>query len=107
MTQTWINADPGVAAGVVGFLVEHRNDRHGVSTLCLEDRPPHTNQSHAPRLHGWCGTFNDVATYARGVVRVGRVLSNGRALVRELAGDELHAALHELGWPELLQEVQP
>ena len=105
MTQTWIDADPGVTAGVVGFLVEHHNTRHSVSSLCLEDRPAHGNQSPAPHLHGWCGTFNDVATYARGVVRVDQVLSNGRALVQELAGDELHAALQALGYPELQEQA--
>ena len=33
-----------------------------------------TNSSHQPRLHGWCGSFNDVATYAEGAGVVTAVL---------------------------------
>ena len=67
----------------------------------LRSTPAHTNQSHEPRLHGWCGTYNDLSTSARGMVRVERMAKNGRAYVRELEGDELAAALEELGYPEL------
>ena len=37
------------------------------------------------------------------MARVERLARNGRALVRKLDGDELAAALEELGYPELLE----
>jgi len=102
MTATqWIGPDENLKVGDVGFLIEFSNAIRGSEHYGVRDTPAHTNQSHQPRLHGWCGTYNDLATYGRGMVRVERVAKNGRALVRQLAGAELAAALEDLGYPEL------
>lgn len=99
--QTWIGPDDSLSVGDTGFLVE--TARHGCAGSCsLRSVPAHTNMSHEPRLHGWCGTYNDSATHARGMARVVKLARNGRALVRGLDGDELRAALEEFGYPELL-----
>jgi hypothetical protein len=95
-----------LSAGVVGFLVERANVLRGSSTYSVEGNPPTTNQSFEPRLHGWCGTYNDLATFGRGLVRVTKTTDNGRAYVQELQGDELLQALEALGYPELAGDVE-
>jgi hypothetical protein len=87
--------------GQVGFLIERENVNKGGKGLRLSDHPPITNLSHQPRLHGWCGTTNDVAVYARGMAKVVRVCKNGRAQVAKIEGDELKAALNDFGYPDL------
>ena len=101
MTSMWIGPDETLSAGDVGFLIAKTNVLRSSTRHELRNTPAHTNQSHEPRLHGWCGTYNDLSTSARGMVRVERMAKNGRAYVRELEGDELAAALEELGYPEL------
>ena len=100
----WIGGEfSDYTVGQVGFLVlvspEQRADRYD-----LRDSPPHTNQSHEPRLNGWCGTTDNVAVYGRGMARVVRVARNGRALVVPLEGEDLRAALDTLGYPELMPD---
>lgn len=101
MKTVWIGPDDTLVVGQAGFLIERSNVMQGWRRHSLESLPAHTNQSRRPRLHGWCGTTNDVATYAHGMARVVRLAGNGRALVEVLAGDELRQALPELGYPEL------
>ena len=101
MKQIWIGPDETLHVGDTGFLVEQCNVMHDSSRYELRDTPAYTNRSHEPLLHGWCGTYNDLATYGRGMVRVIRLARNGRALVQEIGGEELEAALEELGYPEL------
>ena len=102
MTSMWIGPDETLSAGDVGFLIAKTNVlRRTAARYELRNTPAHTNQSHEPRLHGWCGTYNDLSTNAQGMVRVERMAKNGRAFVRELEGEELAAALEELGYPEL------
>ena len=101
MTSMWIGPDETLSAGDVGFLIAKTNILRGSTRYELRGIPAHTNQSHEPRLHGWCGTYNDLSTGARGVVRVERTAKNGRAFVRELEGSELAAALDDLGYPDL------
>ena len=91
----------GFEVGMTGFLIHKSNSIAGWDRYEIRDTPAHTNQSHKPRLKGWCGTYNDVATYGAGMVRVERVARNGRAFVRQLAGDDLEQALEELGYPDL------
>lgn len=93
--------------GQTGFLVDISNLVRGWTRYDLRDRPAQTNRSFAPRVWGWCGTENDVMTYANGIARVERVARNGRALVRILTGDDAIAVLEELGYPELAEEVDP
>lgn len=102
MATKWIGPDYSMKAiGDVGFLVDISNPFRGSARYELRDIPPHTNQSYEPRLHGWCGTWNDTATHGCGMARVERVAKNGRVLVRILEGDQLFAALEDLGYPEL------
>lgn len=105
MTQTWIGPlDLGdlPEVGSVHFLVEISKDG-GYTRYELRDTPPYTNQSREPKLNGWCGSFNNVATYGKGLAKVIRVAKNGRVLVESVARDceEAQATLDELGYPEL------
>jgi hypothetical protein len=100
-THTYIDAD-GMTEGTVGFLIGTTRNG-GYERLSLSDRPAHTNQSREPRLSGWCGSYNDVSTNARGLWRVVEIKANGRAKIEEITGDDLAAALDELGWPELAE----
>ena len=61
----WIGPADGLAVGRVGFLIESSNAVAGWVHHRLSDVPAHTNRSFEPRLYGWCGTENDVATFAR------------------------------------------
>ena len=97
----WIGPDETLTVGQVGFLVEFSNAIRRSERYELRDRPPYTNQSHEPTLVGWCGSYNDLSTTGHGMARVVRLARNGRALVEELAGADLTAALEELGYPEL------
>ena len=97
----WIGPADGLAVGRVGFLIESSNAVAGWVHHRLSDVPAHTNRSFEPRLYGWCGTENDVATFASGLVRVDTMARNGRAHVRTLAGAELRRELLELGYPDL------
>lgn len=63
----WIGPDPMLSVGNTGFLIEHYNELSGGSRFELRDTPPYTNQSHQPRLSGWCGTWNNVGTYGHGL----------------------------------------
>ncbi len=101
MTTMWIGPDETLSVGDAGFLVEisHTTDRWERHEL--RDTPAFTNVSREPQLHGWCGSYNNVATYGRGVWRVIRVAKNGRCLIQELEGDEMQAVLDDLGYPDL------
>lgn len=101
-TARWIGTENDqFEIGQTGFLVKIHNTMKGWTRFDLRDHPAKTNQSYEPRLHGWCGTTNDVSVFGLGVARVERVAKNGRAFVRELEGDDLNAALEELGYPDL------
>jgi len=97
----WIDGEDATV-GAVAFLVR-RSPQQGADSHHLQDRPARTNQSNEPRLNGWCGTTNNVAVYACGVVRVARIAANGRAQVVPLSGPRLTAALDTLGWPSLAE----
>ncbi len=103
----WIGTEAdSFTVGQTGFLVEISHTTKGWTRYDLRDHPAKTNESFKPTLHGWCGTYNDVATHGRGMARVERVAKNGRALVRELTGDELAAALDEFGYPDLMEQSE-
>ena len=101
MTQNWIGPDETLSVGDVGFLIRFSNAIKGSERYEIRDTPAHTNQSNQPRLEGWCGTWNDLSTDACGMAKVERMAKNGRAFIRNLDGDELQAALEELGYPDL------
>ena len=97
----WIGPDENLSVGDVGFLIEISPER-GDSRWILRDLPACTNLSREITLNGWCGSYNNVSTNAHGVARVIRVAKNDRCLVQNISGDELAAALEELGYPELV-----
>ena len=101
MTNTWIGPDESLNLGDKGFLIEFSNSVRHTERWELRDTPAHTNQSNQPRLEGWCGSTNDLSTSAHGMGKVIRVAKNGRCLIQTLEGDELAAALEELGYPDL------
>lgn len=101
----WIGPDDSLQPGMTGFLVQKTHDTDGWERFEVRDTPAYTNQSCEPRLYGWCGTYNNLATYGCGVVRVERVARNGRAFVKELRDANALAVLEELGYPELAKEV--
>lgn len=105
-TTHWIGTEHDqFTVGQVGFLVEVSHHTKGWRRFDLRDHPAKTNQSFQPRLNGWCGSNNDVSVTASGMVRVERVARNGRAFVRELEGEELAAALEDLGYPDLIEQA--
>jgi len=101
----WIDGE-GLSVGTIGFLVQTARVNDGCSEhYGLYDRPCHTNQSHEPRLTGWCGTTNNVARYAEGLARVVRVAANGRVQVVPVTGAEGAAWLTDVaGYPELVPD---
>ena len=100
----WIDGEYEV--GTIGFLVERSNPMRHTKTTALHQRPAHTNQSHQPRLHGWCGAWNDTNTYAEGVWRVTRGTKNGRAQITRVDDYALlEAYLEGVGYPELLLQA--
>jgi hypothetical protein len=86
--------------GQIGFLIE-TSPQDRASWYTLSYHPAHTNQSHEPKLYGWCGSYNNTSTNARGLVKVLKVAKNGRAMVAGLTVEEQQAALEELGYPDL------
>jgi hypothetical protein len=101
----WIGPDirdVRLEVGAVGFLIERVNEFQGSRHFTLEAHPPRTNQSHMPRLTGWCGTTNNVGVFGHSIAKVTRLARNGRAEVCELVGAELRAAALHLGYPDLI-----
>lgn len=93
-----------VRQGDVGFLIE-RSSR-GAERWTLSYTPAHTNQSHEPRLHGWCGETNNVSVYARGLARHVATGNphNGRIRIEPLTdATEIARALEVLAYPELAE----
>ena len=105
-TTMWIDCDPD-SDPTTGFLVEITHETKGGTRHELRLRPPYTNQSREPRPMGWCGTYNDVATYGCGVWRVVRsVPESGRCKIEKVTDPEaLEAFLEEVGFPDLLAEL--
>lgn len=103
----WIDIQYGetAAVGAIGYLVEtFDTSRGGDGRLSLRERPLRTNQSHEPRLSGWCGETNNKSKNARGVWKIVRMNKAGeRAQIVELTGPELTAFLEADGYPELAE----
>lgn len=105
MTTMWIGPDERMSVGDKGFLIELSHGTQGWQRYELRDTPAHTNQTRKPTLHGWCGSYNDLNTYGRGVWEVVRVAKNGRCLIQELDGTARQAVLDDLGYPDLVSEA--
>lgn len=104
MAQKWIDEQEAYNLGDTGFLVCNSHETEGWSRYHLRDTPAHTNVSRAPRLVGWCGSYNNISTHACGVWKVVRVAKNGRTLITETDADETAAFLDEMGYPDLTED---
>jgi hypothetical protein len=104
MKSQWIGPDENLTLGDVGFLIEFSNPMNGgYERFELRDTPACRNQSRKPLLNGWCGSYNDLSTNAHGMGKVVRIAKNKRCLIEPLEGDELQAALADLGYPDLCE----
>lgn len=92
----------GYGLGDQAFLVSFSNTSSGSTGYVLRDQPAYTNRSNKPRLTGWCGTYNNVATYGEGAWKVVRIAKSGRYLIQRLEDTELAEFLEEMGYPELI-----
>ena len=102
MTE-WIDCDYAWDKGDVGYLYESHDLNTGNVRIGLREIPCHTNLSHEPRLYGWCGSWNNDSTTARGCARVVRVSnSRQRMQILRIDGDELVRFLEADGYPELI-----
>ena len=99
--EMWIDDQEGFEIGEAGFLIEHENQIVGSDHYSLSPTPAHTNQSRMPRLRGWCGSYNDLSTYACGAWRIVQQAKNGRMKIRRLTGEDLQAFLEQSGYPDL------
>jgi hypothetical protein len=100
----WIDGE-GLSVGDIGFLVETHNVDHDATSYGLYQRPCHTNQSHEPRLTGWCGATNNTSRHATGLARVVKVALNGRVQIVPVTGAEGAAWLSDVaGYPELVPD---
>lgn len=111
MTQKWIDEqvheyEQGPEkVGDIGFLIRNSNENTGTDRFSLRWTPAHTNQSHEPRLNGWCGTYNNVGTYGEGIWKIIRIAKNGRTLIEEVNDEqEREAFLDDVGYPDLTSE---
>ena len=102
MTTKWIEQQEHVALGDKAFLVSFSNENSGSTRYILRSQPAYTNRSSEPRLTGWCGSYNNVATEGEGAWKVIRIAKSGRYLIERLEGVELEEFLEEMGYPELI-----
>ena len=107
MHPTWIDCSNGYETiGDHCYLVEVLDTSSGRTSWSLHERPLRTNQSHEPRLHGWCGETDNRSRFARGVVRVVDTTKSGdRCRIAAVKGDALLAFLEQDGYPELAKGV--
>lgn len=103
VTRKVLDRTPQV--GSTGFLVLYSRPPglSGFTAYELHDQPARTNGTRRPMLSGWCGTWNDLATTAKGVHRIVKV-TGSRApwtvTTEQLQGDELAAWLASNGFKQ-------
>lgn len=99
--------EPDREPGSLAILVEHSHNLKGWLRPVLQDEPPRTNQSHQPRLFGWCGTYNDEHIQADGVWEIVKYTQTShRVYIRPVREPErVNAYLEGIGYPELALEV--
>lgn len=102
MTTKWIDEQEIFGLNDKAFLVLFENTIKDCDRYVLRDQPAYTNVSCKPKLTGWCGTHNDVATHAQGAWQVTRIAKSGRYLITQLEGEYLGEFLEEMGYPELI-----
>lgn len=98
----WIGPDENLTVGRKGFLLKMTQPGRA-ERYVFRGLPAIASGTFEPRLDGFCGTANDVSTFAMGVWMVQRkaLNGNGRALITQLTGFDLEDALEDLGYPEL------
>jgi hypothetical protein len=103
----WIdNPDTIYAEGMTGFLIYRHDESNSVHSRYISAVPARTNRSREAKLHGWCGTTNNIAIYAEGMARIEAInTKTGRAKVTSLSNDETRVALEAAGYPELISEI--
>ena len=108
MTTMWIDCDvydfnPTATIGTHGYLVRTLNTSNGVESHSLRERPLRTNQSHEPRLTGWCGETDNRSRYAVGVWKIVQVnKARDRVRIVRLHGADLACFLADDGHPDLM-----
>ena len=102
MNAIWINEYAcDISDDETGFLVcTTYNNERGRQVYSLRQHPVHTNQSHEPRLDGWCGETNNVSVQAEGLAMVARRARNGRICLRRV--ETTLEALEAIGYPALM-----
>lgn len=103
MATHWLKYNPlnEWQKGDVGYLIMTSPDRRGGDYYTLSTAPARTNMSHEPMLEGWCGSYNNVSTYACGVARVVRATEAGCVQVwKEDDSEKILAILDKLGWED-------
>ena len=104
---TWIDEQPWMAVGEIGFLARSTdNNRRGAERYTIGDSPCRTNISCEPKFRGWCGETSNVSLYALGLARIVAVAKNGRTRIAAVDAESAdgRAALEALGWSELIGE---
>jgi hypothetical protein len=103
-----IDGPTEIPVGKIGFLTRAMSTNNGGETWSLSAFPLHTNQSHMPRLYGWCGETNNVSRYAEGLALVeSQNPYNDRLRIRPVTDPaEIRAALEALDYPELADEIE-
>lgn len=88
-TDFWIDnpEQPDLNPGDLYFLIEKSNTINRWHRHELRLTPPKTNQSFQYRIHGWCGTYNDISTYGSGIVQITQIAKNGRVQLHRLTED--------------------
>lgn len=90
----------------VGFLAHRVDINNGNERYSLDDHPPHGNASGNPKPCGWCGTYNNIATYGMGIWRIVRIARNGRIEITKVTDkDDLMKYLDDVGYPDLITQI--
>ena len=102
MDKLWIEEQEEFEVGDSAFLISFFNESTASTRYVLRNTPAYTNRSNEPKLHGWCGTYNNIGTYGEGAWQVVRIAKSGRYLIKELTRSELILFLEDMGYPELI-----
>ena len=92
--------DTQFKVGDIGFLVS--KDGEGIDRMTILREPGKLVGQDTPRLHGFLGSWNNVAEIAHGLGRVVAVDAEMDTLrIVPVAPTKVAAALDKLGYPEL------
>lgn len=99
----WIDYTEPVDVDDVVFVASVLDTSNGGERYRYSLSPYRTNQSHEPRLTGWCGETNNRSVTAEGLFRVVKIAGNynERLQLKRVPAAELSAELMQLGYPEM------